>query len=1117
MNSKLFSLLVGTAMAAVVATTLEALPLAGRGLVQEGISGNVVTGNAVNLAATKATWPLDKGTDNEMNAVLDNPEAFSVCSFEYGSNLKMNAVRTDGGICATQFEPITGNNGTNTDENALIFTLKPKNGLTLTPKSLSFQASRVGTNGGKIDVGVTTNGAETIVLEGQTPALVKEAPYFTKYDIDLTKIQATTGALVTKIYIKDLAVSKQYAFQNVVLTVDVAGEIIAVPVYTFSVKVGTEGAGTVSSTPAGSEFDEGTILTVKATENFGYHFTNWTDAAGKVVSTDNPYTFELKANTALTANYSHTPVYALNLTLEGGANRNQVQFTPEGNVVDGVHYYEEGTDVSLNALSNRIITFTNWDDNTTAAERIIRMDGEKNVTANFSAADYIVGWDFYYDQPNSQRAADYKAETDNAGLLSLRNASGTTTSWLTRGVSNGAENGRWGARIWKVFKDGYYFEVSFGTTGYSNISVAAGLSVSYNTYSKVDLQWSDNGTDFNTVGTYTLQAGGWVDEEFQLPAEAAGKPRIWVRYMPDTTSPMVGNTGDYDGLCISDLYVLADVDAANDDKAPEVVNILPADKSTGASATGSIIVTFNEKIKAGSGTATLNGQPLAMTVSGKAAVFPYQGLAYNTAYTFTLPEGAVVDRSGNKCAQLTSTFTTMERKQPEARLFDVIVAADGSGDYTSLQAAVNAAPEGRVTPWLIFVKNGRYKEHIDIPANKSMLHIIGQDRDKAVILDDLLCGGDNALSVDKGATVVVRSNDCLFENITLENSYGHEKENGPQALALNTMGDRTIFNNVAMLSYQDTWITPSTSNYRAYVRNSFIEGAVDFIYNSGNIYIENTTLWINRKSGGYIVAPSHAKDVLWGYVFNNCTITAPGVPSETSVWLGRPWHNFPKTVFLNTRAEVTIPAAGWYETMGGLPVLWADWNTVDANGNPVDLSQRRDTYYYTDSQGNKVYGTAKNFLTDEEAAQYTVRNVLSGSDAWEPVIKTEECETPKPMWKTDGTITWEPVPYAICYVVTKGDEVVEITTEPKVAGTFTEADYPNYYVQAVNEFGGLSEKGKTLDYISGINDVVASEGEETVIGIYDLNGRSLPAPVKGINIVRVLMSDGTVSARKIIK
>ena len=138
----------------------------------------------------------------------------------------------------------------------------------------------------------------------------------------------------------------------------------------------------------------------------------------------------------------------------------------------------------------------------------------------------------------------------------------------------------------------------------------------------------------------------------------------------------------------------------------------------------------------------------------------------------------------------------------------------------------------------------------------------------------------------------------------------------------------------------------------------FIEGAVDFIYNSGNYYFDACTLNIVRKSGGYIVAPSHSSDVEWGYVFVNNTITAPGVPSETEVWLGRPWHNSPKTVWINTVAEVTIPAAGWYETMGGLPVIWAEYNTMDGNGDPVDLSQRRTEYYKT-VDGEKVWGDGK--------------------------------------------------------------------------------------------------------------------------------------------------------------
>lgn len=395
-------------------------------------------------------------------------------------------------------------------------------------------------------------------------------------------------------------------------------------------------------------------------------------------------------------------------------------------------------------------------------------------------------------------------------------------------------------------------------------------------------------------------------------------------------------------------------------------------------------------------------------------------------------------------------------KQANTSPYNLIVATDGSGDYTSMQEAIDAAPVNATEPYLIFVKNGRYKGHVDIPKDKPFIHIIGQDRDKTVISDDRLCGGENAVHVSVGATVVVNSNDCMFENITLENSHGHEKLGGPQALALNTSGDRTVFNNVAMLSYQDTWITPSKSNYRVYVRDSFIEGAVDFIYNSGNIFIDNTTLYINRKKGGYIVAPAHSDDVEWGYVFNNCTITAPGEPAETSVWLGRPWHNSPKTVFLNTRAEVTIPPTGWHETMGGLPVLWADWKTTDANGNPVDLSQRRDTYYKK-VNGEKVYGKAKNFLTDEEAATYTVENVLSGSDNWQPVIKTKACVAPAAMFK-GKKLTWKAVPDAIGYVITCGDEVVDIVKSTSYTPA-TIASVP-YTVQAINKFGGLSPKSE---------------------------------------------------------
>ncbi len=1066
-------------------------------------------------------WPLTDGPDGANAATVSADGLFSVTSFSHGDMLRSpastTATRVCDGVTLSQFEPVEQASA-NADGNAIVFSIKPKKGVTFRPTSISFKGARNGTGGGEFDLVLASPTSSVTVAEKTKPTTTVQQNLCTQFDYTINDFGATSDLITFKLYLKSLATNKQYAFGDFIITGVADGEPEEVPAYTLNLGISDEAAGSVTCTPAGGNvFDQGTIITVSASENFGYHFASWDDENGKTVSTANPYSFELTANTTLVAHYTANEVYPINLSLEGGANVNQVQYSPEGHVVDGIHYYEAGTDVRLSVLNNRILSFTNWEDNSTSPEREVRMDSEKNLKAIFSAADYIVGWDFYFDQPNSERAADYRAESDNAGLLSLRNAAGNTTSWLTRGIGNGAENGKWGARIWKKFEEKYYFETSFSTTGYTNIILSCALGVNYNTYSTVKLQYSLDGKEFVDFGSYTLKSG-WTSDETPLPAQASNQPRVWIRFMPDYDSPIVGNTGDYDGLCISELYILAEKESVSDDVPPVLVTTLPGNNAKDASSTGSIILTFDEKVKVGTGNATLDGVILSPVVSGKSIIYQYTGLDYGTTYTFNVPEGAITDRSGNPFAGTTLTFTTLERSQPEARLYDAIVAADGSGDHATVQDAIDAAPAGRVKPWLIFVKNGNYKEHVDIPATKPFIHIIGQDRDKTVILDDKLCGGDNALHVSVGATVVVNSNDCLFENITLENSYGHERQEGPQALALNTTADRTIFNNVAMLSYQDTWITPSTSSYRAYVRNSLIEGAVDFIYNSGDIYIDNSTLLITRKSGGYIVAPSHKEDVAWGYVFNNCVITAPGVPSETSVWLGRPWHNAPKTVFLNTRAEVTIPATGWYETMGGLPAIWADWNTTDANGNLLDLSQRRDTYYKVEN-GNKIYGKAKNHLTDEEAATYTVKNVLSGTDNWQPVIKTEPCATPVATIDENGSITWTPVPYAICYLVTRGDEVIGFTTEPALSvatmTTYASDDAKAYSVQAVNEFGGLSAKGIASETQSGIESI-ETDSDAVRSVYYDLHGRQLPTPCKGVTIVKHTGSNGVTKAEKIM-
>ena len=1033
------------------------------------VKGETADGpQVVDVKDFTATWPLNQGTDDATAAEVSTNGLFSVAEFSYGDGLVVQGIRSAGGITETLFQP-TEVAGEQSDANAIMFTFTPKKSLTFTPKNLTFNSSRIGTNGGNFDVVVFSGDNAVTIAENERPQLVKEDPFFSTYSYDLSNVPATDGTLVVKIYIRGLATNKQYGFNNIVVTGDVAGTLEAVPTYTMHVRTGTEGAGKVSCNPAGNEFDEGTKITVTATENFGYHFISWTDEEGNEISTNNPYSFEIMANTSLVATYSKKNVYAINLNLEGGANPNLVQLLPEGNVVDGIHHYEEGTDVKLTAINNRILTFTNWSGEYegTNPELEVKVDGEKN--------------------------------------MALRNAEGTTASWLTRGVNNGQENGKYAARIWKYLSEKWYWEISFSTKGYENIVLSSCIGDDYNTYSVINAEYSiDGGETFTKIGEFNPPSRGWDGpKEFALPADANNQERGYIRWMPDRTSDMVGVTSDYDGTSIAEIFVLADLGALADQEAV-LVSSNPENGAIGVSSSGSIILNYNNKIKAGEGHATLDGEEIIPIISGKSAIFKYNGLKYATSYTFTMPEGVLTSRNGKPVAATTIEFTTMERTQPEARLFDAIVALDGSGDYTTVQDAINAAPVGRAKPWLIFIKNGRYNEHVDVPASKTNIHLIGQDRDKTVIYDNRLCGGENAYSVDPGATVVVKGNDTFFENLTLENSYGHEKQAGPQALALNTQADRVALNQVALLSYQDTWITTSKSNNRHYIKNSIIEGAVDFIYNSGNVYMDGDTIEINRPSGGYIVAPSHALDVKWGYVFQNNVIRPRAGVTVTDVWLGRPWHNNPKTVFINTQTFVNIPAAGWYETMGGLPVLWADYNTVDGNGNPVDLSNRRDTYYYTNSDGERVYGKAKNYLTAEEAAQYTIKNVMGGDDNWQPDLLCEECEAPVPV--TSGqNITWDAVPYAICYVVTKGEEVVAFTTEPNYGGAEENA---TYYVQAVNENGGLSVKGKASEY-TGVYSLTKKDSTATPIGYYTIDGRQTSSQQKGLNIVR--MSDGTVN------
>lgn len=398
------------------------------------------------------------------------------------------------------------------------------------------------------------------------------------------------------------------------------------------------------------------------------------------------------------------------------------------------------------------------------------------------------------------------------------------------------------------------------------------------------------------------------------------------------------------------------------------------------------------------------------------------------------------------------TTTAATAKEKGGQVFHTVVAQDGTGDYLTVQAAIDAAPVGRTEPWRIYIKEGTYKEHVDIPESKPYLSLIGEGRHKTQISCDRLCGGPTGVKVDEGATVTARSSNLFFEGINFVNSYGHEQKDGPQALALFTQGDRVVLSRCGLLSFQDTWLTPfRLPNLRNYAVNCFIEGAVDFIYGQGNVFFDSDTLFIMRKKGGYIVAPNHHPNTEWGYVFRDNVITAPGDAIETQVFLGRPWHAQPKVAFINTKAEVTVYPEGWRNHMGGLPTLFAEYGTTDWQGHRLDLSHRCSRYWVENEQKDTIWCTSKAVITADEAALYTVENVLSGTDGWQPRQVMTSC--PQPVVGIVGKyLIWQPVADAVGYVVTVNGQTKRFTTDCR-----TPYNKKNTYrVQSVSRWGALS-------------------------------------------------------------
>lgn len=1114
----------------------------------------MVVANAQTYQNEEASvsWPFND--DNYATQYTKSPEnGFSLVSVNTGDlkySLKTSQTTKDkdgNKMVMAGFGPV----GTT---KAVEWTVKPSKGLTFTPTSISTYVNRFGTdseNGvtvtAKLSNGTSVDlGKFTALRDNKTTAddKYKDHENLTNHIvIQLTaeqQAQLTSAEGFTLSCTVGVGSTKQQGFADVHINGLLNGTVQQVEQYTLSAAVSTVGAGTVKVSPAGTVFDAETSITVTATKNFGYKFVNWTDANNKVVSTDEAYTFSISTNTALKANFEKINTYALDYKVEGGAKDYMVSATPAPTIVNGKNMYEEGTEVTLTASSNDILTFTNWNNGETGAERKINMNADQSFTAAYSSKDFIAGWDFY-KSAREGRTADFAAEDNDVDQLILRDADGNAYGWLDKSNSAGGYEGKNAAVNWTSKKTKplgeTYWQTKVNATAFTDIKVKSSMLYNYNAYETYNVEYSLNGTDWTKVGAINMPgAKAWTDREFTLPSDANNKAEVYIRWIADKTSSIKGATGDNDGISITNIYITGTAQLVNDGKAPVLVSTIPAEGATNASANGKIVLTFDEKVKlTGNAAATLGTQKIEGAVSGKTITFAYKGLNYATAYTFTLAAGSVADLTDNATDQaIVLNFTTKTKPAVTKALYDFIVPTDGD-----FKAALDAAAKRTDTSkrFRIFIKQGDYKIPADennkvtggdgksyanptIYMNTPNVSIIGEGMGNTSLTNTVPNSGQSAnvlegigkgdvLCLQKGAT------NTYFQDLKMYSSMGDAKG---RDIVLNDQSNKTICKNVNLWAYQDTYVS-NNQNGKFYFEDGILRGRTDYLCGKGDVFYNNVELWICEK-GGYLAVPSQPKK--YGYIFKDCTIKDATAAKDLNgnYTLGRPWgKGTPISLYIDTKMEAIPSAAGWNEMSGGYPKRFAEYNSYTSTGSVVDLKDRKKVYDAYDSKDGDNYVNRRNetagdpILTAEEAATYTIETVMGQDDDWDPTAATEQASAPSNVKLNGTTLAWDNNDYALLWAVCKNGKVVDFTITPSYIVDDTSATWS---VRAANEMGGLSE-ATVVGQGTGIRNITSATDAAVIkTAIYAADGTQLSNLQQGINIIVKTLADGSKKTSKVI-
>ena len=290
----------------------------------------------------------------------------------------------------------------------------------------------------------------------------------------------------------------------------------------------------------------------------------------------------------------------------------------------------------------------------------------------------------------------------------------------------------------------------------------------------------------------------------------------------------------------------------------------------------------------------------------------------------------------------------------------LVVSRDGTGDFRTLQEAVESARAFMDYTVTIYVKNGVYKEKVIVPSWVENIDIIGEDRDKTIITYDDHAN-INKMGTFRTYTVKVEGSDITFKNLTIENNAAQLG----QAVALHTEGDRLKFINCRILGNQDTIYTGAKFT-RLYFKDCYIDGTTDFIFGPSTALFENCM--IHSKRNSYVTAASTPKEAKYGYIFKHCKLTAE--PGVDKVYLGRPWRPYAYTLFIECELGKHIVLAGWH-----------NW------GKQSNEETARYMEYKNTGEGANVSERVawSKQLTKKEAEAVTVDAIFRTQSDWNPI------------------------------------------------------------------------------------------------------------------------------------